>query len=697
MLDFQENVLWSFAVLDSLDPNQKYQLAFSGGKDSHALLAVYIAWCEYTGKRLDLIVIFSDTHLEAPSLYSLIDKAQAFCESKNIPFVKVFPETDKSYWVGQFGLGYPVPNHINRWCTKELKVVPMKSVEGIVLAGSHSGESSKRDSRLKGCGSSECGIDKIANKVEPIATWTNCDVWDFIMLYGDDYLYEGASNNLAAIYDIQDSSDSSLRMGCFMCPVVDFGRILAQSKDGTIPGWAVDIRSLLEELRTAPRIRSIKTKEAGAILVDTRIQVWEKLKTYFPRMLEYGWITDIQINRVEELLAKRSYPKSYTKEWIIDEEKQAKPWIANPIFENSVSGSDDWVEDSRFNSIPTVKTIETKGLPKMQNLSNLMTYNLPAIKGKQGNHQYFVAQIPYAVLFNITVFDETTVSFNNQAQRPLEEARAKAITNYIENDPGNYVFNSLVVAIGNDVEFKAMSDDGAIGMLQLPIDCTCRIVDGQHRWHGIKEAVKSNPELKSDTVSVVFFLGDLSRVRQIFTDLNIHPKKPSASLSIAFDSRDDKSIIANTVYHSIPFMRKFTDVNSNTVTLKSGKLFSLNHVYKATQEYLKSYKDESIEVKKEKAVEFWEHLVDYIKDWQLVRDGAMTPKELKSEYLCTQAVTLMAIAQVARDEPIDFIKGIDWRKDNPEWLNILIDNSGKVMPGKKNATITANYLKTLIH
>lgn len=304
---------------------QWFQLAFSGGKDSHVLLGIYLEWCRATGKSLPVKVVFSDTFLESSKLMELIDCAQELCHQLGIPFIKVKPPVNRSFWVTLM-LGYPVPNYKNRWCTKNLKTQPMNKLGGVVIAGSHAGESNTRDRRLNGCGSSECGIDQIGNKVEPLAPWRNCDIWDFLILKADTSLYPGASEKLMSLYDISEDEKGSLRMGCFMCPVVVKSRIEKQVEDGIIPEFAIEVRKLIEELRSAPRIESEKTGKAGATLVDARIDFWNKLQPFIPVMQEYGWITVEIVQIVDEMMERRAYPPTYKKEWIKKQEPLATAW-----------------------------------------------------------------------------------------------------------------------------------------------------------------------------------------------------------------------------------------------------------------------------------------------------------------------------------------------------------------------------------
>lgn len=123
-----QKIAWSWEVLYNLPRDQSYTLAFSGGKDSHVLLGVYIQWITEGNTPLDLSVVFADTELENPLLYDLINLARQRCIDLAIPFVMVTPELKNNFWVLQFGRGYAVPNYRNRWCTSKLKVRPINKI-----------------------------------------------------------------------------------------------------------------------------------------------------------------------------------------------------------------------------------------------------------------------------------------------------------------------------------------------------------------------------------------------------------------------------------------------------------------------------------------------------------------------------------------------------------------------------------------
>ena len=319
-----EKIMWTFNVFDSLDLNTSYQIAFSGGKDSHVLLGMYIEWLKSRKKPLNIKVVFADTLLETQTIYSLIVHIEQICNKLGIQCIRTVPDLKKSFWVLLFGLGYPVPDYKNRWCTSYLKIKPINKIEGTVITGTHLGESSSRDRRLTSCGSTECGIDKLTNTIEPLAIWRNCDIWDWIFLYSDKTLYDGVSSSLITTYNIAESSNGSMRMGCFLCPVISIKTLQKQVEQNITTDIALQVRNLLEELRNKPRIVSFKTQKSGAILVDARREVWEKLKPLFPELLSNNWITNYEIELISNMIEKRTYPPTYKQEWIDFQEKLLK-------------------------------------------------------------------------------------------------------------------------------------------------------------------------------------------------------------------------------------------------------------------------------------------------------------------------------------------------------------------------------------
>ena len=89
-----------------LSINKCYTINFSGGKDSHVLLGIYLLYLKLGYPKLDINVCFADTKIEYHSLYRVIDQAKAWCEAHNIEFVTLksnysYPPTYKREWIDE--------------------------------------------------------------------------------------------------------------------------------------------------------------------------------------------------------------------------------------------------------------------------------------------------------------------------------------------------------------------------------------------------------------------------------------------------------------------------------------------------------------------------------------------------------------------------------------------------------------------
>jgi DNA sulfur modification protein DndB len=150
------------------------------------------------------------------------------------------------------------------------------------------------------------------------------------------------------------------------------------------------------------------------------------------------------------------------------------------------------------------------------------TLNFPVIRGVQAGHEYYVAMWTLRMLRQISIFDEKELPPELRAQRILNRARIPEISNYILNNPKDYVFSAITASIDSQVEFTPLgATDTRLGILRVPMDAKFIINDGQHRRAAILEALEQKPELSYETIAVVFFLDiGLARCQQMFSD---HP------------------------------------------------------------------------------------------------------------------------------------------------------------------------------
>ncbi|MCW5315624.1 phosphoadenosine phosphosulfate reductase family protein [Nostoc sp. KVJ3] len=238
-------------------------ISYSGGKDSTAVVALVLLMIDIgLLKKEDITILHSDTTIEFPLLTKSTFKVLDAINGCGIKTLVVTAPVEQRFFACLFAKGYPVPNYAVRWCTDYLKLRPQLRArkllkDAYVLTGEHYGESSNRDKKLSSCGSNDCGqieIQKSVSKekmIRPIIDWRDCNVWDFIAVYGDKYLYNGLFNEISNVYEISNDEykSGSLRTGCIGCPVIHTGRHYNTENKGVPSRLSLKLRLILEEMK----------------------------------------------------------------------------------------------------------------------------------------------------------------------------------------------------------------------------------------------------------------------------------------------------------------------------------------------------------------------------------------------------------------------------------------------------------------
>ncbi|MCB1078479.1 MAG: DNA sulfur modification protein DndB, partial [Verrucomicrobiae bacterium] len=192
--------------------------------------------------------------------------------------------------------------------------------------------------------------------------------------------------------------------------------------------------------------------------------------------------------------------------------------------------------------------------------------SFPVIRGLQAQREYYVAMWTLRTLSKISIFDEDELPPEMRAQRTLNTARVPEIADYILDNPDNYVFSALTVSIDSEVEFERVDEQGKLGVLRVPMGARFIINDGQHRRAAIKEALEHRPELAHETIAVVFFLDvGLVRSQQMFADLNRHAIRPSRSLGLLYDHRNEKAKLAKLVVLESEVFRDIVEMEKSSL------------------------------------------------------------------------------------------------------------------------------------
>jgi DNA sulfur modification protein DndC len=220
-----------------------WAIAYSGGKDSSALVTVVVRLIESCAVQQPetLTVLYADTRQEIPPLHFAAMNMLDILGKRGIKTRVVMPELDNRYFVYMFGRGVPPPNNATlRWCTPQIKVEPMvnalKSLRDeygekfLMLTGVRIGESAMRDKRIAlSCGrnGAECGHgwfqestpDSVADTLAPLLHWRVCHVWDWLMF--DAPALGFPTNLVAEVYGGEEAQELNARTGCIGCPLAE--------------------------------------------------------------------------------------------------------------------------------------------------------------------------------------------------------------------------------------------------------------------------------------------------------------------------------------------------------------------------------------------------------------------------------------------------------------------------------------------
>jgi DNA sulfur modification protein DndB len=343
-----------------------------------------------------------------------------------------------------------------------------------------------------------------------------------------------------------------------------------------------------------------------------------------------------------------------------------------------------------------------------------MKVSFPAMKGVIGKRQYYatiiaLSEIPHLFKFN----DWEQFSPEHRAQRVLQKSRIPEIAKYITDNEEGFIFSSITASYNSHPTFHPITPDGDMGQLEIELETASFIInDGQHRCAAIAQALKDNPALGKERISVLLFPQEnLERLQQMFSDLNRFVQRTSKSLNVLYDRRDDLSVLTMEISEAVPVFKGMIDKEKLSIPLRSPKLFTLSTLYDANLELLgkKIEKQGSKEYKQklDTAVEYWNVIANVIPDWKKAKNGDVKPAALRQEKINTHAVVLRALGGLGKTlieaypqgwkDKLEALKNIDWRKAegtkvNPLWDNVCI-TAGSVVSNRQARVATLELLK----
>ena len=234
-----------------------WMIGYSGGKDSTA--AVQLVWMAIEAlpeklRKKPIHIMNTDTLVESPVVSKWVEKSleamKKTASEKGLPFIpeRLTPSFDNTFWVNLIGRGYPFPRMKYRWCTDRLKIQPVNNFiknkiaehgEIILVLGTRKQESTRRNRTMTNLEKKRVREllspnPTLANELvfSPLESWSNDDVWVFLMQYKNPWgysnldlmtMYRGATadNECPLMVDQSLPSCGKSRFGCWVCTMVE--------------------------------------------------------------------------------------------------------------------------------------------------------------------------------------------------------------------------------------------------------------------------------------------------------------------------------------------------------------------------------------------------------------------------------------------------------------------------------------------
>jgi len=335
-------------------------------------------------------------------------------------------------------------------------------------------------------------------------------------------------------------------------------------------------------------------------------------------------------------------------------------------------------------------------------------YIFPAIRGVQAKREYYVSMCPLKLIPKIFIFNEEELVPELRSQRILNKVRVPEMSRYLVENKGSYVFSALTASIDGDVRFIPVGGkiaDSRIGSLHIDMQSQFIINDGQHRRAAIEQALKEEPNLGDEAISVVFFVDrGLERCQQMFADLNRYAIRPSKSLGLLYDHRDDRARLAREVVSNTETFHDLVEMEKSSLSIRSRKLFTLSAIYTGNTALLANSPETTYDDAITTCVNYWNEVGKHIAEWRLVRQSKISAGDVRRDFIHSHAIVLQALGHVGCDlygtkgwrKIISNVSAIDWHRSNSSLWEGRAMIGGQVYKSRNNVILTTNAIKQQI-
>lgn len=332
--------------------------------------------------------------------------------------------------------------------------------------------------------------------------------------------------------------------------------------------------------------------------------------------------------------------------------------------------------------------------------------SLPVLRGIQAGRQYFMAMCPLSFIVKHLPFPPESLPPEKVIQRQINKSRIPKIADYLVKYSDDYILPPIIASIDGDVRFVPLSeqkDNLQVGMLYVPESADMIINDGQHRCAAIKHAVERRPDLKLETLGVVFYIDrGIKRARQMFSDLNGHPIRTNRNITTTFDSRPYLSAVTKYTIDRCDILRDRVELFASSCAPGSPRIFTISALDRAHGLLLKDLMSQDVAKDAEICTRFWGVLGSCLPKVADLVAGQTTAQYIKETYFYPYSIALQGLAVCVNqlikersktwERELMAVGRLDWRRLNSQWEGRAM-NAGRLTTGGNHPILTRNLIK----
>lgn len=169
--------------------------------------------------------------------------------------------------------------------------------------------------------------------------------------------------------------------------------------------------------------------------------------------------------------------------------------------------------------------------------------------------------------------------------RPLIPEHCTAISNYIQENPKDYIIPGLTINVQATINVYTAQGSSTVkaAYMVVPDTAPASPTDGQHRAHGIAKALdQMDPETRQQFAqdAVAFMLtceSSIKKAHQDFADCSKTKQLPPAMLTV-YDLRNRANGLVIKLADVCPVFKDKVDSTSKTIGKNSAAIFTTNQV-----------------------------------------------------------------------------------------------------------------------